>query len=153
MATKTPLYRLIARSFGAMLRCRDAAARHRGRLNDAETDAEKNEAKSQLDHWEKMTDIHEDSIITACAEHLPSGSGFDNGTSFCFDSSRPNRLVFRADFHHMDDHGGYCGWSDHNVVVTPDLSHGFTLRITGINRRDIKDYIAETFHSALTREV
>ncbi len=80
---------------------------------------------------------------------MPSGSGFDCGTQFILDESKPNRLVFRADFHHMDEHGGYDGWTQHSVIVTPSLAFGFDLRITGRDRNNIKEYIAETFNQAL----
>ena len=50
----------------------------------------------------------------------------------------------------MTEHGYYDGWTEHDVIVTPSLrSPGFSLRITGRNRRDIKEYIADAFHDAL----
>jgi hypothetical protein len=86
-------------------------------------------------------------------EHMPHGSGFDCGTSFDEDNSTPNRLVFHASFHHMNNNGYYDGWTSHSIIVTPDLGFGFDLRVTGCNRRDIKDYIAETFHETLDRDL
>lgn len=99
--------------------------------------------------WE---DKHAEKIESICKNELPSGSGFDSGTVFNFDKSRKNRLVFQIDFHHMDDNGFYCGWSEHEAIVTPDLAFGFDLRITGRDRRFIKEYIADTLHYHLTRE-
>jgi hypothetical protein len=81
---------------------------------------------------------------------LPCGSGFDNGVTLIENLCRSNRLVFNADFHHMNSHGGYDGWSHHQVIVTPSLSDGFVIRVTGRARNQIKDYIADTLHHALS---
>ncbi len=93
--------------------------------------------------------IHHEKIEKIVSDHLPSGSGFDGGTSLNFDLSKPERLVFDTAFHHMDSNGYYCGWSHHQVVVKPSLAFGKELRITGLNRNDIKDYIHEVFDHAL----
>lgn len=81
--------------------------------------------------------------------NLPSGSGFDSGSSLDLDRATPDRLVITTSFHHMDESGGYDGWSEHSVIVTPSLAHGFDVRVTGKNRNDIKEYIAEMFDAAL----
>ena len=99
--------------------------------------------------WSKR---HADSLYRLIENHMPSGSGFDNGTTLD-DSTRENRIVFNADFHHMDDAGYYDGWTSHQVIVTPDLSFGFAVRVTGKNRNDIKNYIAETFHHCLSETI
>lgn len=93
---------------------------------------------------------HRDRVCALVKEHMPSGSGFDAGTQFDIDAQKPERLVFSTAFHHMDENGSYHGWSDHTVVVTPSLSHGFVLRVTGNDRNSIKDYIHEVFHEALS---
>lgn len=93
--------------------------------------------------------IHHERIEKAVSDHLPSGGGFDGGTSLNFDLSKPDRLVFDTAFHHMDANGYYDGWSHHQVVVKPNLAHGKELRITGLNRNDIKDYIHDVFDHAL----
>ena len=80
---------------------------------------------------------------------LPSGSGFDSGSKINLDESRIDRLVIHTSFHHMDEYGGYDGWSEHDVIVTPSLECGFDLRVTGRDRNDIKEYIAEVFDIAL----
>lgn len=95
---------------------------------------------------------HRENLLTLCREHLPSGSGFDAGCKLQ-DGSTPNRLIFSADFHHMDDHGYYDGWTMHQVIVSPDLAFDFTLRITGKDRRDIKDYIHQTFNHVMLQDV
>lgn len=93
-------------------------------------------------------DKHETALETLVKNYLPSGSGFDSGTSFDAEESRPNKLVFHTSFHHMDEMGGYCGWTDHTVTVTPCFE-GFEISVSGRNRNDIKDYIVDVFNHAL----
>ena len=83
-----------------------------------------------------------DSLVNA---HMPHGSGFDNGTTFDYDKSSKNRLVFNFGYHHMNSNGFYTGWSHHSIIVTPSLANEYDIRITGPNKNQIKDYIAETF--------
>lgn len=84
---------------------------------------------------------------------LPKGAGFDNGTRLDWEESKPDRLVFTTSFHHMDEHGGYDGWTDHKVIVTPSFETGLDLRVTGRNRDEIKDYIGDVFGELLMKEI
>lgn len=119
-----PLYQQIAHCFQALLNCQE----------------------SSNETWES---IWTDRLLALASDHLPSGSGFDNGTEFSLDESRADRLVFTTSFHHMDDSGSYCGWTEHRVILSPSFVHGFELKVTGTDKRQIKDYIAETFSEAL----
>lgn len=101
-------------------------------------------------HW---MDLAEEALHHIEREILPSGSGFDSGSRIDLDESKPDKLVIRAEFHHMDDSGGYCGWSSHHVIVTPCLAHGFNMRVTGKDKRGIKEYIADVFHHCLDSEM
>ena len=96
--------------------------------------------------WKERHAGHIEELVD---KYLPHGSGFDSGTTFDFVASKPNRLVFFTSYHHMDDSGCYDGWTYHNVIITPDLQSGFNLRVTGRDKRDIKDYIGETFYDYL----
>lgn len=78
----------------------------------------------------------------------PRGSGFDNGTTLDLDASHATKLVFITSFHHMDEHGGYDGWTEHKVVATPAF-YGFDTRVTGRDRNQIKEYIGDVFHTWL----
>ena len=78
---------------------------------------------------------------------LPSGSGFDNGSSVNLDKSTGEKIIIETSFHHMDEHGYYDGWTYHNVIITPSLQWGFNIRVTGRNKNDIKDYIQHEFNS------
>lgn len=94
-----------------------------------------------------------DRIITTCRERLPSGSGVDCGTAFNWNDSKPDRLVLNASFHHMDRHGVYDGWTEHKVIITPTLTNGFLIRVTGRNRNDIKTYLGDLIAAALNEEL
>lgn len=88
---------------------------------------------------------HESDLNELVENYLPSGSGFDNGTKFNWEESNRNKLVFDTAFHHMDENGYYDGWTEHKVIITPDLLFGFNIKITGRNRNDIKEYINQVF--------
>ena len=85
-------------------------------------------------------------------EYMPSGSGFDAGTELVIDVCDASTLVFKTAFHHMDEHGGYDGWSEHKVKVTAEFG-GFDIYVGGRDRDGIKEYIGETFCYALNQEV
>lgn len=105
--------------------------------------------KAEIARLFKESEI-EDILTALVKEHMPSGSGFDNGTTLIDAASSGAKLVFATAFHHMNEHGMYDGWTTHTVIVTPAFD-GFDLRVTGRNRNDIKDYIADAFHAALSR--
>ena len=100
--------------------------------------------------WESR---HQERIESLVKEYMPSGAGFNSGTTFDFESHSSDRLVFNTSYHHMDDNGCYDGWTHHSVIITPSLAFGFNIRVTGRDRNDIKDYIAEVFHDSLTEEI
>ena len=104
-------------------------------------------------HWREMAMMHEQAIHNLCAAHLPSGSGLDAGVRFNMEESRPDKLILSADFHHMNEYGSYCGWTNHVVTVRPSLAFGFDLRIAGRNLNGIKDYLSDIFNSALSTMV
>jgi hypothetical protein len=87
------------------------------------------------------------------SEELPSGSGIDSGTKFDIDASTPNKLVFTLGYHHMNDTGYYDGWTEHRLIVTPDLASGYNLKITGRDRNQIKDYLYDVYGVAMSAEL
>lgn len=93
---------------------------------------------------------HAETISRLATEVLPSGSGIDSGTTVDLARSTPNRVVLQTAFHHMNDGGMYDGWTEHTIIVRPDLLSGFVLRITGPNRNEIKDYLYQTFEYVLS---
>jgi len=122
-----PLYRHIARTIQALQHCKTSG------------------------DVERMS-RHKDSL-DALAEFLPSGSGVDSGAKIDLDASTPDKIVIEADFHHMDASGMYAGWSEHRVIVRPSLAFGIDLTITGRNRNEIKEYLHDLFHAAITELV
>lgn len=94
-----------------------------------------------------------DEIARLCREFMPSGSGFDNGTTLDLDECKPGkRMTFNTAFHHINENGYYDGWTHHKVIVEADFS-GFTVKVTGRNKRDIKDYIVDVFRTTLNQQV
>lgn len=132
LSNKKPLYVVLARTVGAYKRCSDPSAN-----------------TSQADWGEK----HEAYIEKLVKEHMPSGSGIDTGTVLDIERSTEKKLVFTFSYHHMDECGGYNGWTDHKLTVKGSLAFGFELAIGGRDRNDVKDYLHEVYHSALSIEV
>lgn len=83
---------------------------------------------------------------------MPSGSGVDSGTKIDLDASTGERLVFTAEFHHMDENGSYDGWTSHTITVRASLAFGLDIRIGGRDRNGIKDHLHETFSDCLRQE-
>jgi hypothetical protein len=94
---------------------------------------------------------HEEAILALVREHMPSGSGIDNGTAIDLDKSTGERLEFLLGYHHMTE-GYYDGWSEFRLVVTPSFE-GVNLRFIGRDRDEIKEYLHEAYHHALTADV
>lgn len=122
------LYQVIAQTFAAYLNCE----------------------KSGNAEW---LERHAEKIESILKDRFPRGSGFDCGTSFHWNDSKPERLVFTTSFHHRDEHGYYDGWSEHRITVRPSLVLGFTLTVSGKNRNGIKEHISEVFGDILDSDV
>lgn len=83
--------------------------------------------------------------IADIMDGAPWGSGFDNGTHLGSGHKQSDRrLTFATSFHHMSDGGFYDGWSDHIITIDATFT-GLGVKVSGRNRNDIKDYIAEVF--------
>lgn len=120
----TPLYQLVASAITARNNC----------INSGNT-----EWKIK---WENL-------LQSICVQCLPSGAGFDKGTRIDLEASSDEQLVFRTEFHHMNDIGYYDGWTAHAITVTGSLQFGINVQISGKDRNDIKEYIHEVFLSTL----
>jgi hypothetical protein len=128
MMTTVPLYSAIASLLATIERC-----------------------KANNNH--EWLDRHQDRLDAMLKQHLPSGSGIDRGSKLLTHECKSNKLVFSADFHHMDEHGGYDGWSYHQVIVTPSLEFGAVIKITGRDRNQIKDYLHDVFNHVMFTQV
>jgi len=78
---------------------------------------------------------------------LPSGSGIDSGTELV--SASATKIVLECSFHHMNDGGYYDGWSEHRITIRPTFD-SLDIHISGRNRNDIKEYLHEVYHQALS---
>lgn len=120
-----PMYRKLASLIAAIKNCEDA----------------------------ELLDKHKNHVKKLVKKHFPSGSDFGNGTELNLTESTPDKLVFTTSFHYYDG-GRYDGWTEHRIIVRPDMASGFKIAsISGRNRRGIKEYIAGEFHHALNKEV
>lgn len=90
--------------------------------------------------------------LDSLEDFLPSGSGVDSGTKIDRERSNVSRLVLTTAFHHMNENGYYDGWTDHTVTIVAELD-GYDIRISGRDRNDIKDYLADLFRNALDTEI
>lgn len=81
---------------------------------------------------------------------LPSGSGFDAGTRI--EKVNDVSMVFVTEYHHLNEHGFYDGWTKHTVRVTASFSTGFNISVSGRDKNGIKEYIADVFNVCLSSE-
>lgn len=93
-----------------------------------------------------------DEVLRRLDRALPSGSGIDLGTKI-ERASLPDCVILHTSFHHMDQHGGYDGWTEHRITVKPSFVYGLDLRISGGNRNEIKDYLHQVYEQALSAPV
>jgi hypothetical protein len=87
------------------------------------------------------------------SEYFPSGSGWDNGTKIQLEDCTADKIVLCGAFHHMNNDGYYVGWTEHTITVKASLAHVFDLRISGLDRNEIKDYLAEMFSDILSHSI
>lgn len=85
-------------------------------------------------------------------EILPSGSGFDCGCKIIREKFS-EKIKISFDYHHMDENGYYCEWTEHTVIITPSLLFDINMRITGPDKRQSKDYFCDVFSDLLLREL
>lgn len=83
-----------------------------------------------------------------CIKLLPSGSGIDSGCKIDIENSGINKVIIIIDFHHMDEHGYYCGWETYKLIAKPTFA-GIDMKITGRDKYFIKDYLYELFDHSL----
>lgn len=87
---------------------------------------------------------------------LPSGSGIDNGCKIAvckFTNEFKELEWFEISFgyHHMNDAGYYTNWTQHKLRIKPDWI-GFSMSISGNDQNQIKEYLYDTFHLALSKD-
>lgn len=99
-----------------------------------------------------VVDVRTEEVEKLVRDYMPSGSGIDNGVKIDLDKCNDNRLTFTFGYHHMNESGMYCGWTDHSLIVTPSFD-GIRLKITGRDRNFVKEYLYDLFHHALTQPV
>jgi len=110
--------------------------------------AYRNCIQSGNETWEEKWEERIESLVNK----LPSGAGITT-LNFDMEKSNPNKLIFTFSYAHYTECGFHDGYTDHKLIVTPDLYYGANLNITGRNKNDVKDYLYEIFNSAMFEEV
>ena len=100
-------------------------------------------------------DKHAKSIEDLIKDHFPHGSGFDGDVWLDFNLSNPEKLVFSAEFHHLNENGYYDGWPTLKVTVKASLSYGIVFKVTGPKRKYVGDagYFYSIFDEFLETEI
>ena len=104
-------------------------------------------AKEYCDRVNPENDIQQqtydrcEAIIKQFEDGLPIGSGIVATEVI---SVTNKKIVISFDYHHMDEHGYYDGWTHHEARITATFG-GYTMYISGRNRNYIKDYLHELF--------
>lgn len=98
---------------------------------------------SWADRWQETLDEIENN-------YLPSGSGFDSGCSI--ERADGKKIVIAFSYHNMNENGSYDGWSDYELIVTPNLALGYDMRFTGKDRNGNKEYFGDEFSGILDME-
>jgi hypothetical protein len=108
----------------------------------------------ELLHYFAVSDPTDTEVSIQSRDLLPSGSGFDNGGYLVTEDSNDKRIVIRTSFHHMNEWGAYTFWTQHTIRIYPSFeSPGFTLKVSGTNPHNIKEYIADVYYTALVQLV
>jgi hypothetical protein len=92
---------------------------------------------------------HESALAWIERNLLPYGGSIQPQCTVMTGESSPERVVIDVPWHHMNEHGGYDGWTSYRVIVTPSLLHGISIRITGRDRDDVKGYLLDIFGTTL----
>lgn len=103
-------------------------------------------------HNAQRSDKVFDALCMWVKKNGPSGSGIDMGTAMS-EASTQDHIVLGTHFHHMDEHGGYDGWTDHRVHVKASMLFGIDVTVSGRDRNQIKDYLGETYQRWMLSEM
>lgn len=126
MSNKVPVYKFIATQLARVKNLENSNAPRSSKVFDA------------LCMWVK--------------KNGPSGSGIDMGTAVS-EKSTQDCIVLGTHFHHMDEHGGYDGWTDHMVRCKASMLFGIDVTVSGRDRNQIKDYLGELYQRWLLSEM
>lgn len=107
--------------------------------------ARKNCERSGNREWETRHGERLDKLVDC----LPSGSGIDNGTTLDRERTTASKIVMTAGYHHMNDGGYYDGWTHHTITILPGFD-GISVSVSGRNRNQIKEYLSDVYHAALS---
>jgi len=90
--------------------------------------------------------------IDEIIKSAPTLFGIDSGTKFDYENSTSEKIILNCSFHHKNPEGYYDGWEKHDIIITPSLFFGISLKITGSNKDGVKDYLKEIYTSWLNHD-
>lgn len=106
--------------------------------------------KNCIDTGNEIWEDKHNETLEELEKLLPSGSGIDTGTTINIEKTTDKKIVLKTAFHHMDEIGGYDGWTEHEITITPNFN-GINIKVSGRNRNDIKEYLHEVFSNTLSQ--
>lgn len=89
--------------------------------------------------------------IDELLKHLPHGNGInaEAGIQLDWENSTPGNLRFNFSYQHMNDHGYYDGWTEHELIIQSSSIGGFNLQVTIEGEVEDKDEIIEYLEQML----
>jgi hypothetical protein len=91
-------------------------------------------------------------------KHLPHGNGInaEAGIQLDWENSTHETLRFNFSYQHMNDHGYYYAWTEHELIIRLSPTEGFNLQVTLEGEVEDKDetieYLEEMLYSTFYYE-
>lgn len=106
------------------------------------------------DRFQANLDNAELHVRFYASEFLPHGSGIDNGCVVDIKKSSLSKIILSVDWHHMDEHGYYDGWSTYTVTIAATFGDMHHIKVTG-GRKDetVKNCIVQALDMAFANDV
>jgi hypothetical protein len=93
-----------------------------------------------------------DKILDIMKNHMPVKLQFGK-TFFDFERSTPEKLVFHMNYHHVDNHAVFNGWTMHTIIITPSLTSEIDIKVAGKDRDQCNGHIMDVFANCLTDDI
>lgn len=93
--------------------------------------------------------------LERCIDMLPHGRGFDVTPEPSHEGDPLRHYTISGSYHKMDEHGGYDGWADFEIVVKAKMNlvnpWEVTISISDAEE-DLRNYVVDTYAEALDQE-
>jgi hypothetical protein len=109
--------------------------------------------------WHK----HSNTIDNIQSKYFPLGDGFDGIALIDRFKSKENKIVIMIEWHCTDSFGEHDGMLTFDLIITPDLQHGFNLKIVWYSYKNnkhkvqkykplLEDFFHDTWNEILNTE-